>query len=70
MYFLHGRYYIGRVPAKMPKAPPSRDYKSQKQARMLGKLKWETREHAIACAVLAVPLLSLVGHLAKVVLPL
>jgi hypothetical protein len=63
-------YYIKLVSVKLPKAPPSRDYKSQKQAIMLKKLKWETREHALACAVLAVPLLGLVGHLAKVVLPL
>lgn len=70
MYFMHNRYYIGRVPAKMPKAPPSRGYKSQKRAIMLGKLKWETRRHALMCAVLAVSLLVLVGHLATVVLPL
>lgn len=62
--------YIKLVSVKLPKAPPSRDYMSQKQAIMLKKLKWETRKHALVCAVLAISLLSLVGHMAMVVLPL
>jgi hypothetical protein len=70
MYFRGNRYHIERISVKMPKAPPSRGYKSQKQTIMLKKLKWETRKHALVCAVLAVSLLSLVGHLAMVVLPL
>jgi hypothetical protein len=55
MYFIRDRYYIGRVPAKMPKAPPSRGYKSQKQARMLGKLKWETESTRLRVLCLRSP---------------